>query len=405
MDELEIALESLKECLAVPPGRSLATVFAPSFFLHTPEPLLRTRLDYLVAEFGSSDDIRVCERLTARSARIRARFAQGYTAHGEVAIDEEQPPRIRWLRFDLPTREGDSWQEIADAVRTLPGQTSFVVRDLSHGATLVDVDGARSLGIGSVSKLLVFLALLEEVADGRRRWQDIVQLEPGDRSLPTGLLQDWPAGAPLTLHTVATLLISVSDNTAADLLLRELGSPRVEAGLARMGLHDPARARPFFSTRGLFALVGGSEARRRAWEAADEGGRRVLLAQAQAEPPPDLGLVSGPWPAGWDWMFSASEVAALLGLLAPVLARSPEGQAMLMVNRGGLGLGPWPFAGFKGGSSAGRLAFAVLLQDERQHWFGICLANDTTPETPRVEAVAQLIKRSADQLRARPPAA
>lgn len=45
----------------------------------------------------------------------------------------------------------------------------------------------------------------------------------GEKSLPGGILQNWPKGAPLTLHTLAGLMISQSDNTAADTLLEILG--------------------------------------------------------------------------------------------------------------------------------------------------------------------------------------
>jgi hypothetical protein len=400
MDDLAVVLEALRDCLRRPPGRPIEAVFAPSFLVHTPEPLLRTRLDYLLTQFGSVDEIKVCERLSERSARIRARFAQGYAAHGELAIDEEQPPRVQWLRFDLPTRESDSWRDIEAEVRDLPGQSSFEVCNLTQGTTLAAVERERPLGVGSVSKLVVFWAVLAEVNAGRRRWDDIVVLADRDRSLPTGVLQDWPAGAPLTLHTATALLVSMSDNTAADLLLRELGRERVEAGLDRLGPGAVARLRPFCSTRGMFALVAAPEAARHAYEAASEPARRALLDAAEAGPPPVLAQVSGAWPAGWDWIFSAAEVSALLALLAAELARSPEGRALLAINQGGLSLGSWPFCGFKGGSSPGRLAFAVLLETERRDWVGITLASNTTPDALRVERVAQVIKRAADQLRA-----
>jgi hypothetical protein len=115
---------------------------------------------------------------------------------------------------------------------------------------------------------------------------------------------------------------------------------------------------------------------------------------------PDLGQVSGPWPSDLDWVFSASELGALLEQVAGVLARSPEGRRILAVNRSGLSLGGSRICGFKGGSSPGRLAFAVLLENVHGEWLGISLASQATPETLRVEVIAQLIKRAADQLRA-----
>src|SRR5690606_39753601 len=48
-------------------------------------------------------------------------------------------------------------------------------------------------------------------------------LEAGDVSLPTGILQEWPVGTPMTIQSLATLMISISDNTATDVLLRVAG--------------------------------------------------------------------------------------------------------------------------------------------------------------------------------------
>ena len=53
-------------------------------------------------------------------------------------------------------------------------------------------------------------------------------------------MQDWPPGAAVTVETLATLMISVSDNTATDTLIRLVGRERVEARLAASG-HQPAR--------------------------------------------------------------------------------------------------------------------------------------------------------------------
>ena len=61
-------------------------------------------------------------------------------------------------------------------------------------------------------------------------------------------MHTWPEGSPLTLHTAAVLLVSLSDNTAADLLLAELGRDRVEASLDGAGVGKHPMLRPFLST-------------------------------------------------------------------------------------------------------------------------------------------------------------
>jgi hypothetical protein len=76
--DLQGAIEALGDCLRHLSERDLTVLFSASFLVQTPEPLLRTRLDYLTREFGVADEIRICEQLTEHTARIRVRFSRGY---------------------------------------------------------------------------------------------------------------------------------------------------------------------------------------------------------------------------------------------------------------------------------------------------------------------------------------
>ncbi len=60
-------------------------------------------------------------------------------------------------------------------------------------------------------------ALRSSIDSGDHAWDEVVTLAAGRKSLGSGILQTWPDGSPLTLHTLATLMISRSDNTARTL--------------------------------------------------------------------------------------------------------------------------------------------------------------------------------------------
>jgi len=53
------------------------------------------------------------------------------------------------------------------------------------------------------------------------------------KSLPSGELQTKPDGTQISVQDVATKMISISDNTAADMLISLVGRPAVEAALPR----------------------------------------------------------------------------------------------------------------------------------------------------------------------------
>jgi len=391
-------LQGLETALRDLHTADLAALFAPGFLAQLPAPELRSRLEHMIRELGMPTHHVICERRSDRSARIRFTFARGYSAHGSVALDDEPRPRIQWLLFDLPTRDADSWEDIEAAVAALPGRTSFEVRDLTAGRRLAAVTPERAVGVGSVSKLCILSAVLDAVEAGSRRWTDLLTLEGGDRSLPSGILQDWPAGSPLTLHTATVLAISISDNTAADLLLRVLGRDAVEAVRRRLP-GAAATAPPFFSTHGLFALLVAPEAEREAYLQAPPDAQRAQLAALEARPRPDVSQLAGLFPEGCDWYFSAADVCGILDRVRGQIAGSDVARGVFGVGTGGIRLEAWRFVGFKGGSSPGRLAFATLLEDDAHRWVALCMAQNATPETLDFEATARLVKRAADQAR------
>lgn len=94
--------------------------------------------------------------------------------------------------------------------------------DLASG-TQVEVDADEPVVLASVFKIPVLVELARQVGDGKRAWTDRV-LVPADRRTdgPTGLsvMQD---DAELSLRDLAFWMMSVSDNTATDVIMELLG--------------------------------------------------------------------------------------------------------------------------------------------------------------------------------------
>jgi beta-lactamase class A len=98
------------------------------------------------------------------------------------------------------------------------------------------------------------MELCDQISSGKRQWADTTTLIETGRSLPAGLLQDWPLGSPITLHTLAAMMISRSDNTAADHLMLTLGRDALEGQLKKLPVFEPERNRPFLRTSELFKI-------------------------------------------------------------------------------------------------------------------------------------------------------
>src|SRR5690606_10321134 len=131
----------------------------------------------------------------------------------------------------------------------------------------------RHFGIGSAFKPYILSTPARQVAAGERSWSDVVPITTMDH--PTGASRDWPEGAPVTLHTLASLTISVSDNTATDNLLSVPGRGALEAEVAAPGHSEPALMLPFMSAREMGVLKTGGDIG--AYRAADGAGRLALL--------------------------------------------------------------------------------------------------------------------------------
>src|SRR5690606_18186270 len=92
-----------------------------------------------------------------------------------------------------------------EALAGLSGGESMAYLVTRNGTVVASANADEHLAVGSAFKLGILAVLNDQIAAGERSWSDVVTLSAADRSLPTGILQTWPEGAPLTLPTAAAL--------------------------------------------------------------------------------------------------------------------------------------------------------------------------------------------------------
>ncbi|HEX8899054.1 MAG TPA: serine hydrolase, partial [Chthoniobacterales bacterium] len=205
-------------------------------------------------------------------------FEKGFSVPATMAISSATPNLITGIVMGNPVSTSSSLADIVNELKTLPGETSFLVVRLNDDSTtnVIAHNPESELAIGSAFKLYVLSELAREVNSNERKLTDVVKLD--GLSLPSGTLQTWPLGSPLTLHSLAAFMISISDNTAADQLLKTLGRERVERMLTETGHAKPSLDAPFLSTLEMFTLKG--EPTHKAADdflALDAAGRRKFL--------------------------------------------------------------------------------------------------------------------------------
>lgn len=344
-------------------------MFAPSFLeALPPDRIGAVFVDYF-RRLGPCTGVAPEAGSQGFSGKFRLDFGGRFQVPLQLAVAAEAPHAIvgLWLGNPIPVEDG--WQALLDEFENLPGTASLHVKGVGDThPSLAAIHPETPLAIGSAFKLYVLAELVRSVKAGERHWEDVVRLDENVRSLPSGFLHTWPVGAPLTLHTLASLMISQSDNTATDQLVAILGREKIEAILPVAGHQRPELNRPFLTTLELFKLKGEPKGETaRAFLAADEAGRRAILATSLREVS-KTGLAPLVAPRAIDtleWFASTSDLSRLMEWLEKE-TRDGAGRPareLLAINPGlPTAAGSFPYIGFKGGSEPGVLNLTFLLE-------------------------------------------
>jgi beta-lactamase class A len=303
-----------------------------------------------------------------------------------MTIEDGPPHKIIGLQITGLKARGDSAAKLDSDFRALTGRSGILVRRLNdpdpRAPPLLSIKAGESFAIGSAFKLWVLAEASRATAAGERRWSDVVPL--GQKSLPSGMTQNWPSGSLVTLQTLATLMISISDNTATDTLARALGRSKVDAAVVMTGHSRPDLTTPVLTTNEAFALkIDANADLRRAFVGGSIAERRKILNANQRRLATDA-LPLAKFAAGplfidqIEWFASPLDLSNTLDWFRR--AAGPEVRAILAVNPG-IAQGDaarFAYVGYKGGSEVGVISMNLLIQTKSGIWYSVTASwNDT----------------------------
>lgn len=349
-----------------------AEVFAPAFLAALPPEKIAafyTQLEAIGGKVTGADEIKT---LAPGIASFVLRFEKANAAT-VFKLEPAAPYRISELRVTGMTPADDGPAKILEEFAALPGKAGFAVLKLGDNgpAPVLTLHPDEHYAIGSAFKLWVLDAVAEEVAAKRLKWDQVVRLGP--RSLPSGMVQDWPKDAPVTVETLATLMISISDNTATDTLIRLVGRDRIAARVKATGHSAPDRILPFLTTAEAFALKLGPAAARETYGKADEAAQAAQLAKldtAAVFADPALGNLDSPVAIDTvEWLASPRDIAGVYDSL-----RKRSDPRVLAILGVAPGMNPemrkaFRTVAYKGGSESGVINLSWLVQRQTGEWF------------------------------------
>lgn len=346
--------------------------FAQSFRTAVPEAQFRQIGAQLTAANGPVTKVEGVTAKSPFSAILKLGYARA-VADVDIVVDPATPHLVTGLRITGAQTRDDSVAKLSADIAALRGKKAVLIRELGVTAPpLLAIDADKTGALGSGFKLWLLAEAARSVAAGERHWNDLIPLAPD--VLSSNIMARWPNDTPVTLQTVATAMITVSDNRATDSVLAALDRKKVDAMAERMGAD--AKSLPVLSTQEAFALKTVATLGDQWAGTTNVATRRALLADSRAAiagrtiNPADFG--GGPMRIdSVEWFASPNAMARTLDWL-----RTDGGEPARAIMAINPGIDPalaarFGYVGYKGGSEPGVIAMNFLVRTKGGRWFAV----------------------------------
>ncbi len=365
-------------------GGDYDATFSTGFRTALPKATFDGMTAQIVAQLGKPTGVESITADGSWAARLKIGFERGIL-DAQIAIDRSAPHPVTMLRAtgSEPRAAAEtSIDAIVATLATLPGRTNFTLARLGAGAPvrIAARESATPLAIGSAFKLVILSELVRSIAAGERKWTDTVTLD--GRPLPGGFYTPAARGTAVPIRDLAERMISVSDNSATDILLFHLGRRKVEAMLPIIGMTDGApRNVPFLGTLEMFKLKGIDQgALGTRFLATPPGARRAFL-DGPVAAAPVAGIPATLFQDGEpiriadiEWFASADDLVRTMDWLRRA-GDGPGGTELRAILSKNPGLPApatkWDYVGYKGGSEPGVLNMTFVLRGKDGQWYAL----------------------------------
>ncbi len=137
--------------------------------------------------------------------------------------------------------------EIERELATLGGQSSCIVVQLDKVGPkeLVSINPEKRFPAASIAKVPILVEVARQVEFGMLAWDTQYTVPHVAHAASSGVLADLAADLRPSLHDLAYLMIAISDNTAANVLLDLVGMEAVNVTMYQLGLHSTRIERHF----------------------------------------------------------------------------------------------------------------------------------------------------------------
>ena len=134
---------------------------------------------------------------------------------------------------------------VRSEVAAFSGTVRLYAKNLDTGATY-SLGGDERVRTASTIKVAIMVEAFARVAEGRAKWADGLVLTKDKKVGGSGILGEFDDGLRLTLRDAVMLMMTLSDNTATNLVIDALTADAVNARMHSLGLTDTRLMRRVF---------------------------------------------------------------------------------------------------------------------------------------------------------------
>jgi beta-lactamase class A len=137
--------------------------------------------------------------------------------------------------MSLPAPLADLQATMVRACGRAPGHVAMEVKDLGTGL-VSSINANAVMPAASTIKIPVMVEVFKQLQSGNFDLNHRVTLMPRDRDWGSGAIADAPVGSTFPVSELLTQMIAVSDNTAANMLIRLVGRAHINDTMRQLGL-------------------------------------------------------------------------------------------------------------------------------------------------------------------------
>lgn len=136
-------------------------------------------------------------------------------------------------------------QHLWEKVRACPAEVGLAVRGVDLSLR-VDIGSETVFRSASIIKVPLLAALYWLAEGGQLHWEERLPLQENDRTPGSGILRELRSGLQPTLYDLAVLMITLSDNTATNMLIDRVGVEPVGRFLRLLGFEHTTLQRKMY---------------------------------------------------------------------------------------------------------------------------------------------------------------